>query len=217
MEILDSFAAITEQKETVLPAVTQRQKTFPWLELPKFSGVYMEWPAFRDLFDSIVRRDTELPNVQKIHYLKLSVSGEPAQLMASIPTTEVNFERAWQTLIKKYDNARLLVSSYLTKLFSLKLMSKESSTELRSLLNDTCEVIGALTSLNRPTDQWDDLIVFMTAQRLDATSRKAWEDQLGPSDNQPTFESLNKIFDRQGQHAGSRGGYGCNFDWLIFY
>ncbi|XP_033212097.1 uncharacterized protein LOC117169707 [Belonocnema kinseyi] len=187
MNFLDSFAAATEQKETVLPAVTQRQKTFPRLELPKFSGVYMEWPAFRDLFDSMVRRDTELPNVQKIHYLKLSVSGEPAQLIASIPTTEVNFDRAWQALVKRYDNAPLLVNSYLTKLFSLKSLSKESSTELRSLLDDTCEVISALASLNRPTDQWDDLIVFMTAQRLDAITRKAWEDQLGPSDNQPTF------------------------------
>lgn len=194
MDFLDKFEALVTKKELVIaPTVTQKQKAFPRLELPKFSGIYTEWPTFRDLFDSMVRKDTDLPMVQKLHYLKVSVTGEPAQLIASIPTTENNFERAWQTLVKRYDNARLLVNSYLAKLFSLKPMSRESSTELRSLLNDTCEIVGALTSLNRPTDEWDDLLVYMTAQRLDTSTRKAWEDQLGSSSTHPKFDSLNQF------------------------
>lgn len=57
----------------------------------------MEWPTFRDLFVSMVRKDADLLIVQKLHYLKVSVSGKPTQSIAIIPTNEDNFEGAWQT------------------------------------------------------------------------------------------------------------------------
>jgi len=41
----------------------------PRIQLPQFSGKFEEWPAFRDLFRSIITEETSLSKVEKMHYL----------------------------------------------------------------------------------------------------------------------------------------------------
>jgi len=50
--------------------------TLPRIQLPQFSGKYEEWPAFRDLFRSIVSRDKAAAPVEKLHYLRTCLKGE---------------------------------------------------------------------------------------------------------------------------------------------
>lgn len=42
----------------------------PRVAVPEFSGDYLEWPSFRDLFVSLVGQNPKIPNVQKLSYLK---------------------------------------------------------------------------------------------------------------------------------------------------
>lgn len=42
----------------------------PRIQLPSFSGKYKDWPAFRDLFQSIIGKDPSIALVEKLHYLK---------------------------------------------------------------------------------------------------------------------------------------------------
>lgn len=117
---------------------------FPVLELLKFSSIYTDWPTFRDLFSSMVKDDNALPSLQELHYLKVSLIDEPAQLIFNMPTTGDNFVRAWNTLLERYDNKRVLMNTNLGKLFGLKVLTKENASDLRALVIDTCEIIGAL-------------------------------------------------------------------------
>lgn len=120
---------------------------FPRLELPKIPGIYTEWPPFRGLYTSILGNDQLLPKIQKLNYLKVILTEEPAQLIANILTTAENFDRTWQILLTRYDNDRELINIYLAKLFNLPVMSRESTSELLSLLNDFIEAVVALSSL----------------------------------------------------------------------
>lgn len=47
-----------------------------------------------------------------------------------------------------------------------------------------------LRNLNRPTDQWDDVIVFHTAANLPKDTRKAWEIKVAASTDPSTWVEL---------------------------
>ncbi|XP_076629094.1 uncharacterized protein LOC143345632 [Colletes latitarsis] len=64
------------------------------IPLPKFAGSYTEWHSFRDLFKSLVLDNKSLTNVQRLHYLKSSVEGQAANLLAHFSITDANFEPA---------------------------------------------------------------------------------------------------------------------------
>lgn len=175
---------------TTTAPVAQVRKMFPQLEIPKFSGDFLAWPAFKDMFASMVKDDAMLPPVQKLHYLKASLTGEPAQLLVNVGVTGDNFRRAWEILTERYDNKRALVNAYMGRFLSIQPVTKDNVSGLRSLLNDTNEVIGGLRTLGRPVDQWDDFLVYMTVSRLDRYSRRAWEERIGAQRNTPDFETL---------------------------
>ncbi|KAL0849314.1 hypothetical protein ABMA28_013636 [Loxostege sticticalis] len=59
----------------------------PKISIPTFSGNYSEWPTFRDLFVSLVDKNSSLDNVQKLHYLKGQLSGETLPLPRIIMTS----------------------------------------------------------------------------------------------------------------------------------
>lgn len=117
--------------------------------------------------------DSLFATVKKLHYFKVSFADELAQLICSISTTEDDFVRTWNTLVERYDYKRTLINSYLGRLFGLKVSTKKSAVDLRTLVNDTCEIIRASGSMDRPIDPWDDLLVYMRVQRLDRSTRRA--------------------------------------------
>lgn len=60
---------------------TTKRTTLPRIQLPQFTGRYEEWPAFRDLFESLICKESALGKVEKLHYLKTSLRGEPEALI----------------------------------------------------------------------------------------------------------------------------------------
>ena len=45
----------------------------PSINLPTFSGNYQEWLSFHDLFSCMIHENESLSDIQKFHYLKLSL------------------------------------------------------------------------------------------------------------------------------------------------
>jgi len=76
----------------------------PRIDLPKFSGDYSKWSHFRDLFASMINSNTDLSAIEKLHYLKMSLSGEPATFLKNIEFSSEGFTRAWNTLVARYEN-----------------------------------------------------------------------------------------------------------------
>lgn len=58
------------------PKSATAAQQLPKLNLPRFAGDFTEWPAFRDLFTSMVRTSTSLTPIEKLHYLKMSLTKE---------------------------------------------------------------------------------------------------------------------------------------------
>ena len=167
--------------------------TLPKLQLMAFSGDYQQWRPFHDIFTSMVGSHPELSTVEKMHYLKSSLTGEAAQLIVNLPVTGDSFCAAWDQLVERYENKRILITSQLDKLFSALPITSKSSKGLNSLLCTTSEALNSLRSLGAPVDQWDMILVRLMVRNLDSASREAWEIQLGSSTEYPTLEQLRKF------------------------
>lgn len=74
------------------------------LSIPKFSGDFSQWSKFRGLFESLVDVNRSLSNIQKLHYLKTSVTGDAALLIDNLSMSNENYEAAWKLLVDEYED-----------------------------------------------------------------------------------------------------------------
>lgn len=165
----------------------------PRINLPKFSGSPSEWSEFCDLFTAMVRESGELSKVEKLQYLKMSLTGEASLLLRNISVTGDNFSRAWDNLVTRYQNKRILIDTHLASLFLPRREVTESAADLKNLLNETEDALGALASLCNPEESWDHSLVYITARKLDSESFKEWELSIGAEVEPPTFDKLRQF------------------------
>lgn len=164
-----------------------RRFALPKLTLPKFSGDFHTWRTFHDLFTSIVIKNIELTNAERMQYLKTSLSGEAERLISSLPVSDENFAIAWNSLTSRYENKRFLLTAQFDKLFNIKPIKANTSHNLSALRTTVTESLSALRALGCPVEHWDSFLVYHLARLLDDDTRKAWELKLGSSTVFPTF------------------------------
>lgn len=169
-------------------AVSRRLGTLRKIALPHFSGNFQDWRSFHDLFTSLIRNNSELSDVEKMHYLKTSLSGDAARFVTNLPVSGDSFAIAWETLVSRYDNKRFLISAHLDRLTSLKPLKNKSAQDLSSFLATVSESLGALRSLECLVE--DPLLLHMLIKLLDSETREAWEVKLGSSTSYPSFSQF---------------------------
>jgi len=198
LEMSESLKMDKESSPSVLTgAPPPPRTTLPRIQLPHFSGRYEDWPPFRDLFQSLIIDDASLSDVTRLHYLKSSLKEEAETLIRSFPTTRENFARAWDTLLKHYENTRLLVRSCFTTYLSLPKLKTESASELRKLFHCMASTVGALEGIGRPISNCENLFVHLTAEMLDPRTRREWESSIGGSTEPPTYAELREFLERR--------------------
>ncbi|XP_076301700.1 uncharacterized protein LOC143219711 [Lasioglossum baleicum] len=170
--------------------VTGRKTKLSRIDVPTFSGVRIEWEDFRDMFQSMVINDETLTNVERLHYLKASLTGAALKLLSNIRITESNFTHAWKKLNDEFENTRLLITTHLSAIADTPVMKYETADGLRALRDTADSSITALKNLGRPVDNWDDWLVHTLSQKLAPRTRHEWNLKLGESYDPPTWEQF---------------------------
>ncbi|XP_036150741.1 uncharacterized protein LOC118648525 [Monomorium pharaonis] len=170
----------------------------PKLNLPSFSGKYDEWFPFFDSFKSVIHSNTSISNIQKLQYLKSSLSGDASNVIHSLEISELNYDVAWRLLRERYDNKRVIIHTHIEAIMELPSMTRENLIELRRIADGVNRHIRALNALKRPTSQWDDLLVYIVSSKLDATTLREWQASLDGMEP-PTFKQLNDFIIHQCQ------------------
>ncbi|XP_045495566.1 uncharacterized protein LOC123694234 isoform X2 [Colias croceus] len=121
--------------------------------------------------------------------------GEASATLKHYQTTDNNYIPAWDTLKKRYSHKRLILNSYLKKLFMQKKVQIQSSSQLKSFIDVTKECIIGLKNIGICTESWDPILLFISSQKLDHETHKEWEDYVSStlnltSDVFPTFNNL---------------------------
>ncbi|KYN27942.1 hypothetical protein ALC57_02653 [Trachymyrmex cornetzi] len=201
-ELIISRGATSNPVTETRPANINRNRVsgtslkLPKIDLPSFSGSYEEWYPFHDTFQSLIHRDRSINEIQKFHYLKAALKGKAAELVQSLEMSADNYEQAWQMLIKRYDNKRLIIQKHLRALFKLPSVTKENFNALRQLVDGVLKHIRALKAMGRPTDSWGDLIIHLVTGKLDHNTNKEWEDSITGNDI-PTLQHLTEFLEHR--------------------
>lgn len=125
-----------------------------------------------------------------MHYLQTNLMGKAAQLISNLPVSEDSSASAWDLLVNRYENKRLLISDQVERLFRIKTFSERLSKEINAILNTTTEVLNALQFLGASIHYWDHLLVHLIAQRLDSSTREAWGVKLGSTTDPPLYQDI---------------------------
>lgn len=164
----------------------------PRIDPPTFDGSIFGWESFRDLYKSVIHDRDDLSAVRKFQYLKSCMRGSAELLLRNFTLTNDNYAIAWQLLLDRFDNKKILINEHMRQLMSQP-SCKETSDDLKQIVNKTTESLRALENLGRPTCHWDDWIVYLVTVRLDSESRKLWEQSQCTTNDQPTWENLQQF------------------------
>ncbi|XP_066583987.1 uncharacterized protein [Prorops nasuta] len=112
----------------------------PVIDLPKFSGDYLKWNNFYETFSSIVHDKVYVSGRDKFQYLKSCLQGEAATVIKSLAITSENYEIAWDTLVARYTDKRMITDTFLDQISQVptlrgnkpKTSKKESGRSLKS-------------------------------------------------------------------------------------
>lgn len=171
----------------------------PFIEIPKFSGNFMEWMSFSDLFISLVHDRKGISDSEKHYYLRASLQGEALSIIKHLPMDGPNYQVAFNLLKERFDNVRLLTDSYLKRIFSLPSVTVTSDIR-REFYDPLRESVQALDKLKLPVGEWSYLLVFIILQKLPPRIRTVFEERYGKDPNSlPTFTHLLEVVEEQGR------------------
>ena len=94
----------SNREQNANDTVLKRRIKWPEASLPKFDGRYEEWLSYKDAFCSMIGNQRDLNSVEKLQYLKSSLSGEAYNKIKNFSITNENFVRAWDLLEKTHSD-----------------------------------------------------------------------------------------------------------------
>ncbi|XP_055622276.1 uncharacterized protein LOC129765864 [Toxorhynchites rutilus septentrionalis] len=182
--------------QTVHPTSALSGLKLPTISLPEFDGDYMQWLGFHDTFLALIHSNTDVPAIQKFHYLKAALKGEAAQLIESIAISAANYNLAWDALVGRYANDYLLKKRHLQALFDVHPMKKETAVTLHALVDEFERHVKTLQQMGEPTAQWSSILEHLLCTRLHDDTLKAWEDHASTVDD-PNYSCLIDFLQRR--------------------
>ena len=154
---------------------TRQGFQLPKMNIPIFSGEYLQWNSFCDLFNASVHSNETLTDAQRLQYLKASLKEDGAKIISHLTITDANYAEARNALQTRYVNLRLIVRSHIRPMLEVPVMKGETAREMRNLLETFREHMQVLETFGLPVHQWDATLVYHISQMLVSESRKAWE------------------------------------------
>ncbi|GFW04242.1 integrase catalytic domain-containing protein [Trichonephila clavipes] len=151
----------------------------PSINLPEFSGQYIDWLQFKSQFVSLIHDNACLSDSQKLYYLQSALKGHAKQLQ----TVNDSYSSLFEALEGRYENKRLIVNSHIAELLNPNKIKFESAFHLRSLIDSIQSNLRALKQLElEPNALCESMLIFVITQRLDDESRKQYEMELHSND-----------------------------------
>ena len=166
----------------------------PRIELPKFGGDIDKWNDFKERYEAMVHNNSRLQSVEKMHYLKSCLVGEALNSIKNLTLTQ--YDEAWQLMIRRYQNNKVLTFNELKKLMSLPSAS-EFSGDLKKLVDQLKVIRFNLGALDINIKEWNALFVFIMSQRLPKESFEMWEQSLIRKDEVPEFDLLDSFVENR--------------------
>lgn len=120
----------------------------PEIHLPDFYGDLEKWPAFWDIYQSLVHNRTDITPVVKFAYLRSALKGKAAEAVKGFQTTDLHYPDAIATLKENFANPKKLQRCLVHKWLGM----KSPKYDQRELLSFKLEYESTLRSLKNYVD-----------------------------------------------------------------
>lgn len=174
----------------------------PTIDIPSFNGEFTKWRSFLDTFTALVHGNKFLSNVQKLCYLRSSLTGDALNTIASLETTSDNSSIAFDILKEKFNYTRKIIYSHVKEIINLK------CTTLAALVNCVEQNLRSLQNLKIEIEKWDVILVPLILSKIDFRLIRERDNYVHiqfTKDKIPTWKELMKfLIDRSDSASSSR-------------
>lgn len=167
----------------------------PKIQLGTFSGQHEKWISFKGLFENTVHKNDTISGVEKMSYLFSCLEGEALSIVKNIPMSNANYFIAWEALLKRYQNSRLLISLHINNLLDLSAIHNPSAKQLRNFLSVLNENIEALKALEQDISQESLLLTSHLLRKFDSDFRHHFEKTRSDNTVPPKLDELTKYIE----------------------
>ncbi|KAI5638745.1 hypothetical protein NE865_08629 [Phthorimaea operculella] len=183
------------------------QVPLPPVTVPVFAGDYADWPAFEDLYSSVVHTRTDITPAYKMAQLMSRLHGEPHELLTHLAVSDSNYEVAWKILTDRYRNKRLIVDRLLDQRLSIPTITR--GTDLREkIFHPVSVAVSALERQGLPVAGYGYILVHTVLRRLPSEMVARFEQLHGgkSSDHLPTYEDLKSFLEAESRRVDVQAG-----------
>lgn len=105
----------------------------------------------------------------------MALKDQALHLVQGPAFTAENYSVAWNQLVGRYENKKLIADTYFRQLLGLKNSSKEDVGELRQFINTFCSNVNALKALNIEQPLEGIILPLLLVEGLDSRTRLEWQ------------------------------------------
>ncbi|XP_071580875.1 uncharacterized protein [Temnothorax nylanderi] len=170
-------------------SVKKRRIKLPEAPLPTFDGKYENWLSFKNAFRNMISSQTDLSDVDKLHYLKSALIDEATNKIRIFAIDGINYANAWELLERAYEVKRVLISRHLSLILNTPVLDKETTTGLSKLADDTQQHVASLAALDVTVGS--EMIVHIIESKLPKVALDRWETSL----DRDEFPKLDQMYE----------------------
>jgi hypothetical protein len=187
----------------------------PPIVLQKFEGDQKKFSSFIECFNSTVHHNESLSNAEKVFYLCGQLSGKALATIAGIVTCGENYKLIYDTLVDKYEDVRLLGTSYLDEMFNFSQLESPTATGLNDFVDCFVTSAAAFDKLEIP-DKKEFIFLYLALKKIDPETGRMFENSVR-SEKLPKYASFltfvkeqAKILERRGDPSSNVAGSNLN-------
>lgn len=154
----------------------QRRIKLPEAPMPTFDGKYENWLSFKNAFHNLIDSQTDLSDLDKLHYLKSALVGDAAHKVKIFTVDGINYTNAWELLERAYGVKRILVSQHLSAILNLPAHEKETTAGLSRLADEAQQHLASLGTLGISVGS--EMMVHILESKLPKRTLEKWEATL---------------------------------------
>lgn len=173
------------------------EKTTPKIVIPDFNGNYHHWLTFKDLYLESVHNNPSLSKAQKMQHLKTKLKGEAEKIVQHLGISAENYTSCWEIITHRYDNKRLLFTSYMNTLLNQPHISEASAASIRKLHDVTFECLNGLSNIGLEITNWGPIIVHLLVQKLDQVTYNEYIKDLHEPREFPDLDEFTKFLENK--------------------
>ncbi|CAH1977613.1 unnamed protein product [Acanthoscelides obtectus] len=173
--------------------IVQIDVRLPKIELPKYSGDANSWVEFREIYNSLIHENESITDIQKFHYLKAALQGDAVNSIQCIDFTAANYKNAYDAVIERYDNVKLLTHNHVQSIFNITPIAREAACEIRRIIDTVSKHLKSLGQLGEQVDSWDTLIIYIISTKLDKSYLREWERSASRLSDKPKLRDMQEF------------------------